>query len=286
MNHLAAAHQYFDAWNAHDADAIAATFAPAGTYSDPQVSGLDGAATGAYAAGLWESFPDLRFEILSAEATPDARVAAQWVMRGTNKGSFVGLPPTGREVSVPGADFISFAEDGIATVQGYFDGGALPRQLGLNVLVQPTAVGPWSFGTASRVGIDDEALPGAITVTVLEARSDEEREEVRTRGRQIASELLEAPGFISFVGVTVGNRLHTLTSWESAEAVPEVLKSPTHRESVRLMFGPELGSRAAFGVFVAAEVSAIVRCNACGKMTRAAETCGCGAALPPAPALV
>jgi predicted ester cyclase len=101
MDYLAVAEQYFDAWNAHDADAIAATFAPAGTYSDPQVSGLDGAATGAYAAGLWESFPDLWFELVSAEATPDARVAAQWVMHGTNMGSFVGLPPTGRGVSVP-----------------------------------------------------------------------------------------------------------------------------------------------------------------------------------------
>ena len=286
MDHLAVAHRYFDAWNAHDADAIAATFASAGTYSDPQVSGLDGAATGAYAAGLWDSFPDLHFEVLSAEATSDGCVAAQWVMRGTNRGSFVGLPPTGREVSVPGADFISFAEGGIAAVQGYFDGGSLPRQLGLNVIVQPHSVGPWSFGAAARAGTANEALPGAIAVTVFEVRSEEEREEVRTRARQIASELLEAPGFISFVGATVGDRLHTLTTWESPEAVRQVLKSPTHRQSVRLMFGPELGSGGVFGVFVPAEISAIVRCEACGEMKRAAETCACGTALRRAPALV
>jgi steroid delta-isomerase-like uncharacterized protein len=64
--------------------------------------------------------------------TDDGSVAAQWVMRGTNTASFMGLPATGREMSLPGADFITFAEEGIATVTGYFDSGKLPRDLGLD----------------------------------------------------------------------------------------------------------------------------------------------------------
>ena len=39
MERLAHAHAYFDGWNAHDAEAIAATFAPGGTYTDPTRQG-------------------------------------------------------------------------------------------------------------------------------------------------------------------------------------------------------------------------------------------------------
>src|SRR4029077_17534524 len=124
MNRLERAQRYFDAWNAPDAAAIAATFAPGGTYTDPSVHDLDPEATGAYAVGLAAAFPDLRFEIVSSALTEDGAVAAQWIMRGTNRGSFQGLPPTGREIALPGADFITFADGdgGIATVTGYFDG--------------------------------------------------------------------------------------------------------------------------------------------------------------------
>ena len=69
-------------------------------------------------------------------------------MRGTNTASFMDLPPTGRELSLPGADFMTFRDDGIATVTGYFDSGKLPRDLGLDVIVQPSSIGPWRFGTS------------------------------------------------------------------------------------------------------------------------------------------
>ena len=69
MDKLALAQRYFDGWNAHDAEAIASTFALGGTYSDPGVHGLDPEATGAYAVGLAEAFPDLRFEIVTKALT-------------------------------------------------------------------------------------------------------------------------------------------------------------------------------------------------------------------------
>jgi hypothetical protein len=46
--------RYFDAWNAHDAVAIVATFAPSGTYADPTTPGpLSGPAIGENAEQLW-----------------------------------------------------------------------------------------------------------------------------------------------------------------------------------------------------------------------------------------
>jgi steroid delta-isomerase-like uncharacterized protein len=283
MDSLALAHRYFDAWNSHDADAIAATFAAGGTYSDPTVSGLDGGATGAYAAGLVASFPDLRFELVSVALTAEDSVAAQWVMRGTNTTSFAGLPPTGRQIALAGADFIRCATDGIVAVEGYFDGGALPRQLGLNVIVQPESVGPFSFGNAVRATSGNAAAPGALTVTVLEVRSDAEAEEVRERTRQIVGELLDAPGFISWFGATVGRRMLTLTAWESVDAVRELRMNATHQDSVRVTYGPDIGAGGVFGVLVPTTVKTNVRCESCGKRTPPAEHCTCGAALPSPP---
>src|SRR5215469_1029378 len=131
---------YFDAWNQHDAAAILATFAEGGTYSDPATPGpLNGAAIEAYAQGLWAAFPDLSFDIVSVTANDVSLVSAEWLMKGTNTGSFNGLPPTGIAVTLNGADFVRVEGGKIRSVQGYFDSGALPRALGLDVIVQPKA---------------------------------------------------------------------------------------------------------------------------------------------------
>jgi steroid delta-isomerase-like uncharacterized protein len=282
LRHLAIAHRYFDGWNAHDADAIAATFAPGGTYTDPTVSDLDGPATGAYALSLVAAFPDLRFDLVSTAETEDGGVAAQWVMRGTNTASFMGLPPTGRAFALPGADFITFAGDGIATVTGYFDGGKLARDLGLDVIVQPSVIGPWRLGISSRLVARDDVEPGAFGLTVLEARSDDEVAETRLRSREIADRLVDLPGFLSFMGVTVGRRMFTISAWETPEAIQQVRALPEHREAVGRLFGPHLAANAMTSIWAPWRTNGtLVRCEACDKMMRvAAETCTCGAPLP------
>ena len=106
MDALEVAQRYFDSWIHRDADGILAVFTEAGTYSDPTAGqGLRRQATADYARRLWDAFPDLTFEIISKAHTGPESVAAQWLMRGTNSGSLQGLPPTGRSVEVPGADF-------------------------------------------------------------------------------------------------------------------------------------------------------------------------------------
>jgi steroid delta-isomerase-like uncharacterized protein len=287
MDFLAHAQRYFDAWNAHDAEAIAATFAPGGTYTDALVQGLDAEATGAYAVGLAAAFPDLQFDLVTSTVAADDTVVAQWVMRGTNSGSFNGLPPTGREIALPGADFIAFAEDGsgIASVTGYFDSARVPRDLDLSVLVQPKTIGPWTFGVASRATVGRDAPAGAISLTFLEARSDEEVEEVSARSRSIVHELLDAPGFLSFLGVTVGRRMYTISAWETPEAARALRGNPGHREAVARMFGPQIASAGQTGIWAPWRLNEpIVRCTQCDTMVRAAEICACGATLPAAAA--
>jgi len=285
QNPVQIAQRYFEAWNQHDAGAIMATFAEGGTYADPATRGpLTGAAIGAYAQALWDAFPDLSFEIVSVTENASGLVSAEWLMKGANTGPFNGLPPTGATVALSGADFVRFAADKIQSVQGYFDSGALPRALGLDVIVQPKAVGPFGFGTSTRVSTGNTATPGAFSITWLEARTDEERQQVRESARKIALEMLAMPGFISWVGATIGDRMMTITAWETADAMTPLMKGGEHRSAVGRFFSPELSRGAATGVWIPARLNPRwIRCTACSKMVDSEKTggkCGCGAALP------
>jgi steroid delta-isomerase-like uncharacterized protein len=281
---LAVADRYFDAWNRRDPDAIAAVLAEDGTYADPNVpAGIGPRATAEYAAGLFAGFPDLAFEVEHEMAAGDL-VAAQWRMTGTNAGSFRGLPPTGRSIELPGADVIRVEGDRVRSVHGYFDTAVVPRQLGLQVIVQPESIGPFSFGTSVYVS-KAPTEPGAVSLTVLEARSGAEREEIARSSRDVAAEMLAMPGFISWLGVTVGDRMFTITAWEGPDDPARLRESPAHAAAMRRFFGPDLARGGQTGVWSPLRLNGLwVRCEPCGEMVLAAEgACRCGAALPEAP---
>jgi len=276
---------YFDAWNQHDAAAILATFAEGGTYSDPATPGpLNGAAIEAYAQGLWAAFPDLSFDIVSVTANDVSLVSAEWLMKGTNTGSFNGLPPTGIAVTLNGADFVRVEGGKIRSVQGYFDSGALPHALGLDVIVQPKAIGPFSFGTSTRVFSGKNTVPGAFSITFLELRTEEEQRSVRESGQKIGMEMLAMPGFISWVGAIIGDRWMTITAWETPDAMAPLMKSGEHRSAAGRFFGPEISRGGTTGVWIPGRLNPRwIRCTACSKMTdadKAHESCACGAPLP------
>jgi steroid delta-isomerase-like uncharacterized protein len=285
MEPVQIAQQYFEAFNGRDPGAIVATFAKGGTYVDPATPApLTGDAIGAYAQGLWNAFPDLAFGIISVSQGEDGLVAAEWLMTGTNTGSFNGLPPTGKQVSLPGADFIRVEGDKIRSVQGYFNGGALPLALGLDVIVQPKAVGPFSFGTSIRAYGGNEATPGAFSITVIEGRSEEEKKAIADSGRQIVTEMLGMPEFVGWMGATIGDRMITVTAWETPDGPRQLLKGGEHRSAMSRFFGPEIGSGGVTSVWIPARINARwVRCPSCSKMAdsdAAQGNCPCGSSLP------
>jgi steroid delta-isomerase-like uncharacterized protein len=286
MQALDVARQYFDAWNRHDAAGINSLFNEDGFYSDPTTGGpLRGEAIGGYASGLWSSFPDLAFEIVSADQTDDEHVAAQWVMRGTNHGSMLGLPPTGKPVELPGADFVTVRDGRIDAVVGYFDSGLLPRQLGLQVLVQPHTIGPFTFGGCAAVQSGKQTKPGAISITSLYSRDEQDQQQVSNFSRQIATEMLGMPGFIGWTGVVVGDRMLTITAWEEPEQARRLLKEGTHREAMQVFFADNSVALGGWtSVWAPAWINAYwSRCDACGRMVnheKLAGLCECGAALP------
>jgi steroid delta-isomerase-like uncharacterized protein len=238
MHALQIAHQYFDAWNRRDPAAIVATFAEGGVYTDPGAGTLTGPAIGEYAGGLFAAFPDLQFEIVSAALAGENTIAAQWLMTGTNTGSMRGAPPTGKPISVPGADFIVVEGDQIRSVTGYFDSAAVPRQLDMQVIVQPKQAGPFQFGYSVQVHSGKTTTPGAFGLTMLHARSPEDADEVRSYSRRIAPELLSQPGFIGVLLVGVGSRMITISAWEKPEQV-SALRSGAHKEAMARFFADD-----------------------------------------------
>lgn len=287
MDASAVAERYFDAWNRRDPGAVAAAFADDGTYADPNVpGGLGPEETAAYAGGLFAAFPDLAFEIESSGERPDGTVAAEWVMTGTNIGPFQGLPPSGRAVRLPGADVIATTADRVRSVVGYFDTAVVPRQLGMQVVVQPERVGPWAFGTSSYVSTDGRE-PGVVSLTVLEARSPEEIQSVRAGSQAVIADLLETPGFISWVGAVVDNRMFTITAWDDLDAVARLRDSPAHGDAMRRFFaddGDGLAAGGQTGVWSPQRLNGLwARCTGCGRMVRVGADggCDCGAELSP-----
>ena len=276
---------YTDAWNRHDAAGIVAAFSEGGTYTDPTTAGpLAGASIAAYAQSLWNAFPDLSFETVSLTHNDQGLLSAEWLMKGTNTGEIMGLPPTGRSIALAGADFARIEGDKIVSLQGYFDSGAVPRSLGLDIIVQPSSIGSFGFGTSVRASNGSTALPSAFSITNFFARNPEEVALIKESGRKIAMDMLSMPGFISFVSVVVGDCLMTITAWETMESMAPLMKQGEHRSMVSRYFTSEFSRGGMTGVWVPGRLNARrVRCAGCDKMVPVEtpqQNCSCGAVLP------
>lgn len=282
-NPLEVVQAYFNAWNAHDSDLIAELFTENGEYRDPGIK-IRGRNISAYTKGLWDSFPDLSFDIVS-KTEAGGLIATQWLMKGTNKGSFQGLPATGQSVLLPGADFIKITNSKIESVVGYFDSKVVPEQLGLQVLVQPDKLGPFSFGYSVFAQTGKLNKPGAFAITGI-WNKDEETPEIRDRGRDTVKELLKMEGFIGAALARAGERSITVTAWNHPEDVRQILQSPSHNNAKK-RFWDNLANAAYFSVWVPHHINPMwVRCGECKKMNSYEKSnglCSCGSKLPNPP---
>jgi steroid delta-isomerase-like uncharacterized protein len=75
----------------------------------------------AFAASFRSAFPDGHATTDELIAEGD-RVASHWTWRGTHQGTFQGVAPTGRPVTLPGTVFYRLAAGKITEFRGQFDG--------------------------------------------------------------------------------------------------------------------------------------------------------------------
>jgi steroid delta-isomerase-like uncharacterized protein len=84
----------------------------------------------AFIAGFPAAFPDFRIAVESMIAEGD-EVAVRFVLSGTHQGEFMGVPPTGRKVEVPGHVFYRLRGSKIVDDRPIFDRALLLEQLGV-----------------------------------------------------------------------------------------------------------------------------------------------------------
>ncbi|MCW5609917.1 MAG: ester cyclase [Rubrivivax sp.] len=282
---VALARRYFDAWRRRDAAAVLATMAPGGTYEDPLTGGpIGGPGFAGYMQGLWAAFPDLDFTLGDVLRAGDERVFGAWRMQGHNQGSFNGLPPTGRAVDLPGVDLIVTGSEGLRSVTGYFDSAAVPRQLGLDVVVQPREIGPFAFGVSTVVRRPQPVAPGVLAYTELFAAGDEQVQPIRDLSRQTVMEQLANPAFLGFTSSVAGRRMTTVTAWASHQALSAAMRSGTHAQAMQRFFRDGIAEGGHTAVYAPLRQGpAWRRCGACGAMSRLTAAEGpctaCGAAL-------
>ena len=111
----------YAAWNAHDAEAVAAVFAEDAVIREVGGAGESRgrAAIRDRAAALFAAFPDLRLE--RVELVIDGhRHADRWVLSGTHRGELFGIAPTGNRVRIEGATFTRLGPDGLVAEDLHF----------------------------------------------------------------------------------------------------------------------------------------------------------------------
>jgi steroid delta-isomerase-like uncharacterized protein len=75
------------------------------------------------------AFPDFRITVEDVLAEGD-KVATRFTMRGTHRGEFMGIPPTGKEIAVAGFDVVRIAGGKVVEHWGLGDNLGLMQQLG------------------------------------------------------------------------------------------------------------------------------------------------------------
>jgi steroid delta-isomerase-like uncharacterized protein len=101
-------------WNVHDLGAVDSLYAADFVNHDPlapEVTGLE--AFKAWAGGVFAAFPDLHVVIDDMVAQGD-KVGKVYTLTGTHKGELMGIPPTGKPVTMTGISIYRIAGGKIA----------------------------------------------------------------------------------------------------------------------------------------------------------------------------
>lgn len=129
--HKAIVRQFVEAiWNEGRLDEADAFFASDFVDHNPVLPGLSGVEGARLVFTTYRrAFPDLRFTLLDMIVEGD-RVAWRWSSRGTHQDDFMGIRPTGKQITAGGVEIYRIANGKIAERWGNFDVLRLLLQLG------------------------------------------------------------------------------------------------------------------------------------------------------------
>ena len=123
--------RWIEAYNERDLEAEAAVLAPGLVVHVPAAPGpLEGLeAWRQFSGSFAEAFPDLRLTVQDIAAEGDT-VAARVAFRGTHRGEFQGIPPTGKEVAFSSMEFNRMVDGKVEEHWVELDLFGLMQQLG------------------------------------------------------------------------------------------------------------------------------------------------------------
>ena len=124
------------------------------------------------------AFPDLRFTVDQMIVNGD-QVVTRTTMRGTHKNSFMGVDPTGKQVTVSGFDIFRVADGVVAERWGTLDGLTLMQQIDVFI--------PMAWQHTLLDVLDQEERKPLITEMTKTA---EKKEDVLRSDRQPVKELV------------------------------------------------------------------------------------------------
>ena len=126
---------YNDAWNDHDIERIATMHAPDMVFENHTAGErAEGEEALAHIAGIFESWPDIRFEARRLYVREDL-VVQEWTATATHvkpliRGDIV-AEPSGKRIEWKGMDVIPFEDGKVKRKDVYSDSVSILRQVGL-----------------------------------------------------------------------------------------------------------------------------------------------------------
>jgi len=120
------------AWSSHDPERLLSLFADDCFFEDVTfgVVARGKKELRAFAQGVFAGVPDFKLEITSRFMAGSA-AGLEWVISGTHKGDFPGMPATGKRFSARGVTILEFQGDKIRRDSDYWDAAGVMRQVGL-----------------------------------------------------------------------------------------------------------------------------------------------------------
>lgn len=124
--------EHMESENSHEFDVTLATFGDRPRYEIVATGEVyDGEEeVNRYYQETRAAFPDQRNELIALHHSDDAVVVEFW-LRGTHKGEFRGVPPTGKSFECRMAAFFLFEDERLVCERVYFDAATILAQLGL-----------------------------------------------------------------------------------------------------------------------------------------------------------
>jgi steroid delta-isomerase-like uncharacterized protein len=115
--------------------------------------GLEAKGTKEWNAAIREAIPDYNVTVDDQVAEND-RVVTRWTARGTHKGTFQGIAPTGKQVVVSGMTISRYVKGKVAESWVELDTANLLRQLGASPSDGPRQLGLGAGGVTLNITIN------------------------------------------------------------------------------------------------------------------------------------